>query len=344
MAQQLLNTLYVQTDGSFIRLDHETVIVEQEQKKILQVPLHHLGGIVAIGRVTTSSPLLARCAAESRSVVHLDASGRFLYRIEGKRSGNVLLRVAQQQARQQPERVLPLVQAMIAGKLYNSRQMLLRCARDAEDEAKRSPLRESAEEIRKVLKRLQTVTDLNELRGVEGNNAKRYFAQFANRIKQPGDTFVYNGRTRRPPRDPVNALLSFLYTLLLHDCIGALEGVGLDPQIGYLHTLRPGRPALALDLMEEMRPILADRLALTLINRGQLQASDFEEMPGGAVFLNKSGRQTVILAYQKRKQDVVTHAVLSEKMPLGLVIHLQARLLARAIRKDHLEYQPFLYK
>jgi CRISPR-associated protein Cas1 len=188
------------------------------------------------------------------------------------------------------------------------------------------------------------VTDLDELRGLEGINAKRYFAQFQNRIKQEGETFAYQGRSRRPPRDPLNALLSFLYTLLLQDCIGALEGVGLDPQIGYLHALRPGKPALALDLMEEFRPVMADRLALTLINRQQVQESDFEFMPGGAVFLNKAGRQTVVTAYQKRKQDVVTHTVLGDKMPMGLVIHTQARLLARAIRKDHLEYQPYLHK
>lgn len=194
------------------------------------------------------------------------------------------------------------------------------------------------------MKRIGSMNDVNQLRGIEGINAKRYFSQFPHRIKRDDDVFAFQGRSRRPPRDRLNALLSFLYTLLLQDCIGALEGVGLDPQVGLLHTLRPGRPSLALDIMEELRPILADRLALTLINRQQLQADDFESMPGGAVFLNKKGRQTVIVAYQKRKQDVVTHQVLGEKMPLGLVCHVQARLLGRAIRRDQVTYQPFLYK
>lgn len=342
--KQLLNTLYVQTEGAVLRLEHENVVVKVEKETKMRVPLHHLGSIVNIGRVSMTSPLLARCAADGRSVVYLRGNGKFQYRIEGPRSGNVLLRTAQHRAQNDADHAGKIVQAIVAGKIYNSRQTLLRCARETEDVDKKESLQQTAHHMHRDLQRLPDIFDINSLRGIEGINAKRYFAQFNNRIKAQDDCFSFTSRSRRPPRDPLNALLSFLYMLLLSDCTGAVEGVGLDPQVGFLHTLRPGRPSLALDLVEELRPVLADRLALTLVNRQQLQREHFEFMPGGAVHLNKKGKKIVISAYQQRKKDVITHQMLKEKMPIGLLVHVQARLLARAIRRDRVEYQPFLYK
>lgn len=341
--RQLLNTLYVQTEGAVLRLDHENILIEVDNNVKKRIPLHHLGAVVIIGRVVVSSPLVARCAKDGRSIVHLDAQGRFLYRIEGAQSGNVLLRVAQYQRARDIQGSVRIVQAMVAGKIHNGRQLLLRAARETADSEKRAELQLVAEDMQRDLRRLATINNLAEIRGIEGINAKRYFSQFNNRLKQ--DTpFSFAGRTRRPPRDPVNALLSFLYAILLNDAVSAAEGVGLDPQVGFLHTLRPGRASLALDLMEEFRPVVADGLAVTLLNRKQIQPGHFDTLPGGAVHLNDKGRGLAMVAFQERKKDVVTHPVLQEKMELGLVPHVQARLLARAIRKDAVEYQPFLYR
>jgi CRISPR-associated protein Cas1 len=338
-------TLYIQTDGVVLRLDHDTVVATREKEVISQIPLHHVQSIVAIGRVSLTSPLLERCARDGRSVVRLDGRGRFLYRLEGPKSGNVLLRTAQYQVWMDRARSVPIVQAIVAGKIYNARQCLLRTARDTARKASEEALRQAAHDMAKDLRRLRAETDLNALRGIEGINAKRYFSVFAEQLTDQVDSgIVFEGRTRRPPRDAVNCVLSFLYALLSHDVVSAVESVGLDPQIGYLHTLRPGRPSLALDLMEELRPILADRIAITLFNRRQLRETDFELLPGGAVSLGERGRRTVIAAYQKRKQDEVEHPMLHTKVPLGRIPVLQARLLARAIRRDKVTYVPFLYK
>lgn len=341
--RQLLNTLYVQTDGTVLRLDHENIVIELDNEVKKRIPLHHLGAIVVIGRVAVSSPLAARCAKDGRAMVHLTAHGRFLYRIEGPKSGNVLLRTAQHQLVRDAEASVRIVQAIVAGKIYNSRQMLVRAARETTDPDRRAQLQTVAEEMQRDLRKISGIPELNALRGVEGINSKRYFSQCNNRLKS-ATNFHFSGRTRRPPRDPMNALLSFLYALLLNDVVGAVEGVGLDPQVGFLHTLRPGRASLALDLMEELRPVLADGIAFTLMNRLQIQDRHFDTLPGGAVHLNEKGRGVVAVAFQERKADVVTHPILQSKMELGLVPHVQARILARAIRKDNVEYQPFLYR
>ncbi|MBX6395923.1 MAG: type I-C CRISPR-associated endonuclease Cas1 [Alicyclobacillaceae bacterium] len=338
---EALNTLYVQTDGAVLRLDHDNVVVTREKDVLMRVPLHHLQAIVAIGRVSITSPLLSRCAEDGRAVIHLDSQGKFMYRLEGRRSGNVLLRVAQHQVARTPERAIPIVRAVVAGKLHNCRQVLLRAARESELPDGRESLRRAAEEMAADLRRLRFIGDLEALRGMEGINSKRYFSQIPHLLKV-GD-FTFSGRVRRPPRDPVNALLSFLYTLLVHDVVSALEAVGLDPQVGYLHALRPGRPSLALDLMEELRPVLADRTAFTLLNRRQIGPDDFEEWPGGAVLLNDRGRKTVVEEYQKRKQDVCRHPLLRRRVTFAVVMHIQARLLARAVRSE-VPYIPFLYK
>jgi CRISP-associated protein Cas1 len=232
----------------------------------------------------------------------------------------------------------------VAAKVQNCRCLLLRAAREDASPADQAELWGAADHLAAILRRLSTVEDLEVARGAEGEAARAYFDAFEHMIRYDRPGMAPDGRSRRPPRDPCNAVLSFLYALVRGECSSALEGVGLDPQVGYLHALRPGRPALALDLMEEFRPVLADRLAITLTNRRQLQATDFDEMPDGGVRLTEAGRKTVILAYQKRKEKEVEHRLLRKKIPLGLIPHVQARLLARHLRGDLKEYPPFLYR
>lgn len=342
--QQLLNTLFVMTEGSYLRLDHETVKVELEGQLRLQVPLHHLSGFVLFGNVMTSPFLLQKCAEEGRSLVMLDRNGRFTCRMVGKVSGNILLRHAQHRAIADEGKRTAVVRNIVAGKLQNARQVLMRGARESRSSIASEELRTAADLHGRGIERIAFVSDIEFIRGIEGDSAKVYFDTFDRLVNDDRGTFRMNGRNRRPPRDPMNALLSFLYVLLLNDCVSAIEGVGLDPQMGFLHVMRPGRPSLGLDLMEELRPILADRLALTLINRRQITDRHFEPRPGGAVYLNEDGRKAVVAAYQKRKQDEVHHPVLDQKVPLGLVPHAQSRLLARHIRDELEGYPPFLYR
>jgi CRISPR-associated protein Cas1 len=260
----------------------------------------------------------------------------------GATSGNVLLRTAQHKASIDDKVCAQIAKAIVAGKLQNCRVNILRAAREAKSAENEKSLREAAEQIGVQISTLPEAQTLEEIRGCEGQGSALYFSVFDTMITVQRTDFKFLTRNRRPPRDRVNALLSFIYALLLNDCISALEGVGLDPQIGYLHSLRSGRPALALDLMEEFRPAIAERLALTLINRRQLTADDFEIRPGESVLLNEKGRRTVVVAYQKRKQEEITHPLLKSKVPLGLVPHLQARLLARHIRGETSVYTPFI--
>ncbi|GMV49237.1 MAG: CRISPR-associated protein Cas1 [Nitrospira sp. OLB3] len=340
--QQLLNTLYITTEGAYVRVDHDTLKIEVEKETKLQVPLHHIGGVVCFGDVMMSPTAMARCAEDGRFVVLLDRNGQFKARVEGPVSGNVLLRCAQHAAMSNAEQTFAIARNIVAGKIQNTRQVVLRGAREADDAADAASLKTTAETLGNALGRLPSCDDLDVLRGIEGESARAYFGTFDRMVKQDRPTFTLDGRNRRPPRDPVNALLSFLYALLMNDCVAALEGVGLDPQMGFLHALRPGRAALALDLMEELRSPFADRLALTLINRRQVTADQFHARPGGAVHLEDAARKAVIVAYQKRKQEEIAHPVLDQKMPLGLVPHVQARLLARVLRGDLEAYPPFL--
>lgn len=341
----LTNTLYVQTEGAVVRLSNDTVSVTVDKTTLLQVPLFHVQSIVGIGRVSFTGPLLERCARDGRSVVKMNRQGQFQYRLEGPKSGNVLLRTAQYQTLMDPGRSTPIVQAIVAGKIYNSRQTLMRSARDSSRDESKIAIREVTEEMARDIKRLDRINEVNLLRGIEGINAKRYFSVFSHQFSDTEEDFTkFEGRSRRPPRSPINCLLSFLYALLANDAVAAIESVGLDPQVGFLHTLRPGRPSLALDLMEEFRPVVADRLAITLVNRRQIGSEQFEMLPGGAVSLTESGRKTVISAYQKRKQDEVTHSLLQRKVPVGQLLLIQARLLARAVRRDHVEYIPMYHK
>jgi CRISPR-associated protein Cas1 len=339
MTYQLLNTLYVTTDGAYLRLDNEAVEVVHEGATLKRVPLHHLGAIVMLGNITVSPPLMERCAQEGRSLVWLNEFGRFRARVEGPVSGNVLLRRTQHNLLNDAEATCALARQFVRGKLQNQIQVLQRAARErAESDA--IYLRDAIARIRTLLQSLHAARDLDTIRGAEGYASQIYFDALDRLITAQRDSFRMLQRTRRPPRDRFNALLSFVYSLLTADCVSALEGVGLDPQVGYLHALRPGRPALALDLMEELRPAFADRFALSLVNLQQLTPDHFEERPGGAVLLNETGRRELLVAYQKRKQEQVHHPVLDARIPWGLAPHIQARLLARVLRGDILEYPP----
>lgn len=336
---QLLNTLYVQAQGAYVHMDHDTLKVEVDRVARLQVPLHHLSGLAVFGNVLLSPFLIHRFAADGRSIVWFDHNGRFEARLSGPVSGNVLLRRAQHEAMGETERHLNLARRFVAGKIKNGRHVILRGLR--ENPLASSPLEEGARALELALKDLDRAGDLDVIRGIEGRAAVFYFSALGSLIRVDDAVLRFETRSRRPPRDPVNALLSFAYALLVNDCISACEGVGLDPQVGYLHALRPGRPALALDLMEEFRAVLADRLVLALLNRRQITARDFVERPGGAVHLADQGRRTFLEAYQKRKQEEVTHPLLGQRVPIGLIPHIQARLLARHLRGDAAEYPPF---
>jgi CRISP-associated protein Cas1 len=342
--KQILNTLYVQTQGTYLHLDHDTLRLEVEKQTKLTMPLHHLGSVVAFGNVLMSPFFIHRCATDGRDVVWLSHHGQFRARLAGSTTGNILLRRAQHAALDSSETTLMIAKYVVAGKLQNARNILLRAAREADANADRQALTQAVQVHADSIRNTEKATDLEKLRGIEGYAAKSYFGAFTAMVRTNRAVFEFTERSRRPPRDPINALLSFVYTLLANECIAACEGVGLDPQLGFLHALRPGRPALALDLMEELRSLLADRLVLTLINRAQLQPDDFVERPGGAIYLTEEARKVLLSAYQKRKQEEVQHPIVGTKVPYGLIPHVQARLLARHLRGDIPNYQPFILR
>lgn len=341
MIGEYLNTLYVMREQAYVHLDHDALIVEVEGEKAMQVPILHLGGLTTFGNVLVSPAVVQRFCKEGRSVVYLSRSGRFVGRVVGPTTGNVLLRQAQYRVVDDEARCEQLSRAIVAGKLQNSRAMLQRSARDSLTKQARERFTATSDLLGQLVVRLQAARDRDEIRGIEGEGAREVFAVFDRMFTQSRDEFRVTRRTRRPPLDRTNALLSFLYALLTSDCTGALESVGLDPQAGFFHALRPGKPALTLDLMEEMRPILGDRLAVTLVNRSQVTADSFESRSDGSVSLTEEGRKAVVIAYQERKADQVSHPVLNRKLPLGLVPHIQARLLARLLRGDLESYVPF---
>jgi CRISPR-associated protein Cas1 len=336
-----LNTLYVTTQNAYLHKEGQSVVVNVEKETRLRLPIHTLDGIVCFGAISMSPFLMHHCAEKNVAVSFLSQYGKFLARIQGPVSGNVLLRREQYRVADRPEAAAQITRNMLIGKLANSRTVLRRALRDHGD----SPELKTAESrITQYLHRLETDRPVDELRGIEGEAAASYFAAFPNLITINDEAFHFSGRNRRPPTDPVNALLSFVYTLLTHDCRSALEGVGLDPCVGYLHVDRPGRPSLALDLMEEFRSFMADRLVLSLINRRQIQAKDFNDSAGGAVSMTDAARKELLTAWQKRKQEEITHPYLDEKCQVGLLPHLQAQLLARHLRGDLEAYPPFIWK
>ncbi|MBF8378397.1 type I-C CRISPR-associated endonuclease Cas1 [Alicyclobacillus mali] len=345
MSPVILKTLFVQRDGAVVRMYHDVVTVTLDGETLLRVPFHMVESIVGVGRISFTGPLLERCAAEGRSVVRMTRGGRFLYRIEGRLSGNVLLRTAQHEAVRSPERSLAIMRAIVAGKIHNQRQLVLKAARDLAHPADRAAVRDVADDLARELRKLPSASHPDEIRGIEGSSARRYFLALRHLLAPSvRDALSFDGRNRRPPRDPVNAVLSFLYSLITRDAESALLGVGLDPQIGFLHTLRPGRPSLALDLVEEMRPILADRVMLSLFNRRQLQSSDFQVIPGGAWELAETGRRTLFAEWDRRKQVEIEHPLLKQPVSYGRLLDVQARILARAIRSQAHGYTPFLYR
>lgn len=343
--KKLLNTVYVTTEGASLRKDGENLVAEVEGDERARVPLHMLTSVVIFGPIYVSPALVAACASAGISMTLLDRNGRFQARMEGPTTGNVLLRRAQYRASDEPE---DIVRSIVIGKVANQRSVLMRALRDyGEDfnERDRASISDVVERLAWILQRAGFQDqNLDQLRGLEGEAANLYFSVFNHLIRVPDVEMHWTGRSRRPPMDPVNALLSFLYTLLTHDCRSACESVGLDPAVGFLHRDRPGRPSLALDLMEELRPVLADRRALSLINRRQLRASDFDAREGGAVLLGTEARRTVLAAWQERKKEERRHPFLEEKAPLGLVPYLQAQMLARHLRGDIDAYPPWFWK
>ena len=343
--KKLLNTLYATTEGMILRKEGENLVAEIDGAERTRVPLHMLGAVVVFGGVVVTLPLIGALARAGITLVLLDRQGRFEARIEGPVSGNVLLRRAQYRASEQPD---DIVRSIVSAKIANQRTVLQRALRDHGEEMapdRRAAVVATVDRMERILHRVAFMNEGTEaLRGAEGEAAHGYFAVFADLIRASDPDIVFRGRSRRPPLDPVNALLSFLYTLLTHDCRSAAESVGLDPAVGFLHRDRPGRPSLALDLMEELRPVLADRLALSLINRRQLRGGDFETRDGGAVLLSDAGRKTVLTAWQERKKEERRHPLLDETAPLGLVPYLQTQLLARHLRGDLDAYPPWFWK
>jgi CRISPR-associated protein Cas1 len=339
-----LNTLFVMTQGAYVGKEAETVVVRVEGETKLQVPVLAIGGLVCFGQVSCSPVLMGFCAERGVVVTFLTEHGRFLARVEGPISGNVLLRREQYRRADDEAGTCAIARSIVAGKLANSRAVLQRSARDRPDGAGAADIVAAAAHVAQVLGQLQTIGSTDEVRGIEGLGARSYFDAFDHLIAQQKEDFFFHERSRRPPLDNVNALLSFVYTLLVHDIRGALEGVGLDPAVGFLHRDRPGRPSLALDLMEEFRSWFADRLVLSLVNLRQVAGSDFKKTESGGVVMNDEARKVVLVAYQKRKQDEVLHPFLEEKTTVGLVPHLQALLLARHLRGDLDGYPPFIWR
>ncbi len=339
-----LNTLYVTTQGAYLAKEGETVVVRVEHEIRMRIPVHNLGGIVCFGQVSVSPFLMAHCAESGVGISHLTEHGRFLARIEGETTGNVLLRREQFRRADEPAASMAIARPIVEAKIMNCRTVLGRSVRDRPKSESAATLSAASAQLVFRLEEARRENDLDRLRGLEGMAARDYFGAFDALVVQQKEDFRFDGRNRRPPLDRMNALLSFLYTLLVHDIRGALEGAGLDPQVGFLHRDRSGRPSLALDLMEEFRPFLADRLALSLVNRQQLNGRNFRISESGAVFLDEQGRKEVLVAYQKRKQEEIRHPFLGDRTTVGMLPHLQALLLSRYLRGDLDGYPPFIWR
>jgi len=342
--KRLLNTLFVTTQGAYLCRDGETVCVRADGETKLRVPIHNLGGIVCFGEVACSSPLMGLCGENNVALSFLTETGKFLARVQGQVCGNVLLRRQQYRRADEPQQAAQVARFVVTAKLANCRVVLGRTLRDRPDGPWCREIRRALDYLAHSLGVLEQPAVLDVVRGIEGEAARTYFSVFDHLITMQKEGFRFTQRSRRPPLDNINALLSFLYTLLVHDCRSSLETVGLDPAVGFLHADRPGRPSLALDLMEELRPVLADRMALSLINRQQIKAAGFTKTESGAVMMDDDTRKAVLVAWQKRKQEEFVHPFLDEKINWGLLPHIQALLLARYIRGDLEEYPPFFWK
>lgn len=342
--KHLLNVLYITLQGAYLSKDGDTVEVHHDQQLKLKVPLHTLQGIVCFGNVSCSPFLMGACGENNIAISFLTENGKFLARIYGAVRGNVLLRKEQYRRSDDIEASATIAQSIILAKLANSRVVLQRAVRDHPEISGHSDVARAIECIATYMKELNNQPSLDRLRGIEGMAANAYFDCFDHLIVTNKDLFFFRERNRRPPLDNVNALLSFLYTLLMHDVQAALEGVGLDPAVGFMHRDRPGRPSLALDVMEELRAYLVDRLALSLINRQQITSDGFKKTESGAVLMDDDTRKKVLVAWQKRKQEEITHPFINEKIHIGLIGHVQAMLLARYLRGDLETYPPFFWR
>lgn len=342
-----LNTLYITTQGSYLAKQGQTVQVKIEGKPKAQLPLHNLEGIVCFGRIGCSPSLLGACAEQGVAISFLTERGRFLASVRGFSHGNVLVRRQQYRLADDPAVALDVARRIVLAKLANSRTVLVRAARDAEADALRvADLDRGANRLAASVHELRQADSLDSVRGFEGEAATHYFAAFPALLSPSAaaDPFRFTKRTRQPPLDPINALMSFLYTLVLHDIRSACEAAGLDPCVGFLHADRPGKPSLALDLMEELRAYIADRLTFSLINRRQVTAEGFKRLDNGAFFMEDATRKVVLTAYQQRKKESLAHPFLGESTTVGMLPHLQALLMVRWIRGDLDAYPPFLWK
>ena len=341
--KKLLNSLYVLSEDAYLSLDGETVVVTTDSAE-KSIPLHTLESIVCFSYKGASPALMGKCARDGVALSFYTPNGRYLASSGGLENGNVLLRREQYRIADTKERSLPIASSFLAGKLYNSKYVLLRALRDHPMQVDRDALQNAADRITGYMDDLRSAGDDGELRGTEGNAAAEYFGVFNELILRSKDDFTFSGRNRRPPLDRVNAMLSFAYALLVNDCAAALQSVGLDPYVGFLHTDRPGRKSLALDLIEEFRAPFADRFVLYLINDRIFSKNDLRIMENGAVYIEDDARKTFLSEWQKRKKEEIVHPFLKEKMPWGLVPYAQALLLARCIRGDLDAYPPFFWK
>ena len=342
--RKLLNTLFILTENSYLSLDGENVVVSQERTETARFPLHTLEAILCFSYPGASPALMGACADRNVDLAFFTPRGRFLARAVGVTKGNVLLRQQQFRAADDPFVSCRYAKGFLLGKVYNARWVLERATRDHPQRVPVERLKALSSQLASALSHIEDAMTLEELRGLEGAAAQQYFDGFDSLILQQRDTFTFTGRSRRPPLDPVNALLSFSYTLLARDCAAALEGVGLDPYVGFLHCPRPGRTSLALDLMEELRTVYADRFVITCINQKTITAKHFQKQENGAVLLTDDGRRTFLKVWQQRKQQTIQHPLLGEKIPWGLVPYMQALLLARTLRGDLERYPPFFRK
>ena len=342
--RQLLNTLFVTSEDIYLSLDGENVVISDKQEEIGRIPLHNLQGIVTFGYTGASPALMGVCAERNIELTFMSGNGRFLARVTGEVKGNVILRKQQYRISENPYESIRYARNFITGKVYNSRWILERAIRDYPMRVDTERLKEKSHFLYQSLENIRSCEDSSILLGLEGEAASVYFSVFDELILQQKDSFYFHGRNKRPPLDRVNAMLSFAYSLLAGMCGSALEGVGLDPYVGFYHADRPGRISLALDLMEELRGVMADRFVLTMINKRVMKETHFIEKEDGAVLLNDAGRKVFLSAWQERKQEMIRHPFLNEKLEWGMIPHAQAMLLARCIRGDLDEYPPFFWK
>lgn len=342
--RKLLNTLFVTSEDAYLSLDGENVVVNREKQVVAQYPLHILSGVISFSYAGASPALMGACAERNILLAFCTPRGKFLARTCGESQGNVLLRRTQYRSADDPLQSCRIARNFILGKVYNSRQSLERTLRDHKHRINEESMKAASESLKESLHMIAQETDMESLRGFEGSAAKIYFQVFDDMILNQKEAFFFHERSRRPPLNRINALLSFAYSLLENDCASSLEAVGLDSYVGFLHRDRPGRESLALDLMEEMRPCFADRFVLTIVNNRVIKEDDFEVRESGAVYLKDDARKVFLQQWQKKKQEVLTHPYLNEKISWGLVPYVQALLLARYLRGDLEEYPPFFWR